>query len=90
MRHSEEKAAMRPAYEWTCTECGRNQFESCIVADVHPEEKIEFAKEMGMIGEFEEVCEEDLQGAFVTYPDQVVCAHCGTSFDTEHFTEGQD
>lgn len=78
------KVEMRPAYEWTCEECGRNSFESAMVAEWSPEERVEQARHMGLIGEFDTVIPEELTGDFVTHPDEVTCQHCGATFETVH------
>lgn len=81
------KAEMRPAYEWTCDECGRNQFESCIVAEMSPEERLEMAHDLGLCNELAEIIPDLLQGDFVTYPDSVTCNACGANFETIHHLE---
>lgn len=75
---------MRPAYEWTCEECGRDQFVKCEVADIHPDDAEQFAADNDLDIDPDELREE---GMFVTYPDEVTCQFCGETFDTEHFTE---
>ena len=84
------KAEMRPAYEWTCEECGRNQFESAIVAEFSDEDRLETAREAGLIDEFATEIPEDLTGEFMSYPDEVTCSHCGTIFETLHMSQEED
>lgn len=84
---NEHKVEMRPAYEWTCEECGRNHFESCIVADWDDEERLEQAKSLGIVEDYATAIPVDMQGEFVTYPDFVTCPDCGSEFATKHMTD---
>jgi len=84
------KIEMRPAYEWTCESCGRNQFESAMVADFSEEERLQTAKAMGLVDEYCTEVPEDLTGDFVTHPETVRCNHCGESFETKHPHEDED
>lgn len=81
------KTEMRPAYEWTCDECGRNNFESCIVAEFSDEDRLEQAKAMGLIDEYQSEIPDDLVGDFVTYPDGVTCPSCGAEYATQDMRE---
>ncbi len=83
------KAEMRPAYQWTCDECGVLQFESAMVADFNEEDRLETAKSLGIVDEFCEEIPEDMTGDFVTYPDEVTCRECGATFETQHM-HGED
>jgi len=73
---------MRPAYEWTCDSCGRNQFESAMAADFGDADRLAAAKEAGLVDEFADEIPDELTGDFVTYPDSVTCRHCGALFET--------
>lgn len=81
---------MHPAYEWTCEECGRNSFVSCIVCELTHEDRIDQARHMGLIDEFSETVPDELQGEFVSYPESVTCPHCGAEFRTKHIREDED
>lgn len=83
------KVEMRPAYEWTCDECGRNQFESAMLADFSEEDRLETAKQCGLIEGYATEIPDDLTGDFVTYPEQVTCKHCGTTYETKHYSEDE-
>lgn len=64
---------MRIAYEWTCEECGRNQFESAITMELTDEERQEMSEDFA-----------EGEGVdFVSYPDEVTCPDCGTTYETE-------
>lgn len=76
------KIEMRPAYEWTCENCGRNQFVSCMVAEMTDSERLEQSKLMGLCDEFAESVPEYMSGDFVTYPDEVTCQFCQSTFET--------
>lgn len=73
-----EKVVLRPAYEWTCPECGRDKFERGIVAELSPEEMQEIKEDMGV---------EYVPGDLMTMPEQVNCEHCQMTFDSLHFSE---
>lgn len=77
-----KKVEMRPAYQWTCDSCGRDQFESAIVADFSEEDRLETAKSLGLVEEYATEIPEDLTGDFMTYPDSVKCNHCDSEFET--------
>ena len=81
------KVEMRPAYEWTCEECGRNQFASCMVAEWSQEDRLEQARQAGLIDRYETEVPEGLRGDFVTYPDAVECQSCGESYETKDMGE---
>lgn len=81
---SRQKIEMRPAYQWTCDECGRDQFESAMVADFTEEDRLETAKSLGMIDEYCTEIPEDLEGDFVSHPERVKCNACGAEFETVH------
>lgn len=81
------KVELRPAYQWTCDSCGSDNFESCVVAEFSDEDRIEQAKRMGVIEEWEENVPDMLDGEFVTYPDNVKCKSCSTEYATQHMSE---
>jgi len=72
-----EKVEMRAAYEWTCPNCGRDNFERAVVAEFSQEERAEMVADHG-IEEFD-------TGDFVSRPDEVTCQHCDSEFETEDF-----
>ena len=61
------KVEMRPAYEWTCEDCGRNQFVSSMVAEFTDEDKIAQAKHLGLIEEYEDEVPEEFDCDWQTY-----------------------
>lgn len=70
-----DKTILRPAGEWTCDECGRNNFCSFIVPDyLSDEEKREISREMGF-DEWEE-------GELLMAPETVTCTFCKAEFET--------
>lgn len=78
---------LRPAFEWTCETCGRNQYESGIVAEMSPEDRIRLAASMGIGPEDIADCSEQLSGEFMLMPEQVICEACGSEFTTRHYSE---
>lgn len=87
MTKSIDKVEMRPAYEWTCENCGRNNFESAIVCEMSPDDRIDQARHMGLIDEFSEAIPDFLQVEFVSYPETVTCPHCKAEFEAKHMAE---
>lgn len=81
------RAEMRPAYEWTCHDCGASQFESAMLAEFNEEDRLEAAKDLGLLDEFADEIPEDMTGDFVTYPTRVKCRECGAEFETMHHSE---
>lgn len=72
---------LRPAYEWTCPECGRDNFERAVVAEMSAEEDAELRAEHGV--------ESERAGEWLLGPVEVECPHCEAVFRTEHLSEGQ-
>ena len=70
---------LRPAYEWTCENCGRDQFTSGIVPSFSQEELEELRLEYGMTP-WE-------TGVWMQMPLQVTCQFCHETFDTVHYGE---
>jgi DNA-directed RNA polymerase subunit RPC12/RpoP len=88
MAESKPKVEMQHAWEWICDECGRNNFVSSVVAEMPPEERLQFAKDQGMIEMWATELPEELKsGDFMTFPTEVKCSHCGSEFETEHDEE---
>ena len=70
---------LRPAYVWDCPECGREVFCRGLVPEMSAEATEELQAEHG-IQPWDE-------GDFVMMPTEVVCPHCGNSFETVHFSD---
>jgi len=74
-----EPIEIRPAYVFTCNECGRDAFLNGIIAEFSPEEMQELRDEQGVeAGEI---------GTWMTIPDVVACKHCGAEYETRHYSE---
>lgn len=78
------KVEMHHAWEWTCDDCGRNNFVSAIVAEFSEDDRLETARRLGVVDEFCTEIPEDLTGDFMTFPTEVKCDHCGSEFESEH------
>lgn len=76
------KARLFTAYEWTCEECGRNNFESCVHAELPPDERAELFRRAEGLSEFELLPDGWMDMELVTIPDEVKCQHCGEEFET--------
>jgi len=64
---------IRPAYSWTCDECGRDNFGSAICI-----EDTELAE-----GLAEEYDTQGRDGQFINLPKYVCCVFCHTRYETE-------
>lgn len=73
-----DRVEMRPAYNWTCPECGRDSFVRAIAMPPTEEDR-----ELNDIPE-------DETGNFVSYPTNVTCDHCGKTFKAMGFNCGED
>ncbi len=70
-----ENVELRPAGEWTCDDCGRNNFCSYIRPDhLSDEDKREIAESMGV---------EWSDGEFLMAPEVVQCSFCESEFRVE-------
>ena len=72
-----ESVELRPAYEWTCPDCGQDNFVRCVVSEMSPEEEAELRESSGI--------EAEASGSFVAMPDMVQCRHCDEEFESQHF-----
>lgn len=63
---------LRTAFEWTCEDCGRDNFVRAVV----PESLDGVIPEGLELGDFE-------GGEWVMKPDAVTCGHCGAGFGVE-------
>lgn len=68
---------LRPAYAWTCPECGRDHFCNGVVPEMSEDDLAELREEHGI--------EVEAEGDFVVMPESVHCDHCGVDFETAHF-----
>lgn len=73
---------LRQAFEWTCDECGRDNFESAMIAELTPEEE-EMMKVKLLQDEDDDNDITELHGEFISAPETVECPHCGTEFRAE-------
>jgi hypothetical protein len=73
---------LHQAFAWDCEECGRENFERAVQAEMTPEEAKEFAAKQGVISE-DELNDPDFSGCFLMAPKSVKCKHCGNEFLAE-------
>lgn len=74
------KAELRPAYEWTCDACGRDNFVGGVIVEVDEQMRDDLIKSgLGDPPMLE-------TGHWQTTPDEVTCAHCGEEFEAEDFS----
>lgn len=71
------KVELRPAFEWTCDDCGIINFSSLYIPDV--DELDQIAEDMGIPED--EICHIGLM------PDIVTCKDCNSKFETKEYNE---
>lgn len=76
---AENKVELRPAYEWTCEECGRDNFAGGVMVEIDDQMKEDLVRS----GLDDPPMLET--GFWQTRPDEVTCSHCGECFETEDF-----
>jgi len=88
---AKQKIELQCAWEWICEDCGRNNFASAVVAEMPPDERLQFAKDQGLVEDFvSDLPDEFKDGEFMTHPTEVTCSHCGTEFDVMDFEGDSD
>jgi ribosomal protein S27E len=75
------KIELRPAFVFTCDDCGTDQFEHAIVPEFSEEELQELLLEHGI--------DENETGLFLESPKTVKCDVCGAEFTTEDYDSEQ-
>lgn len=69
-----QSVELRPAYEWTCEECGRDQFAKVVIPEMSDEDATELANDLGF--------DPEDGGRFMYIPEQVTCCFCKSQFTT--------
>lgn len=77
-----EKAVLRPAFVWTCPDCGSEHFERAIVKEGAPEDMQQLRDDEG-IQPWEE-------GHFILAPAQVSCHRCDWTYNTQYAGRDND
>lgn len=83
MNDSTRKVELHPAHIWTCEDCGRDNFERCVEAEMPDDERAEMFRKFHHMQEYEELPEGWEGFGMVTAPEEVTCQHCGAEFETE-------
>lgn len=73
---------LRPAYAWTCDDCGALNFTEGIVVEADSDTMRELREDHG-IQPWED-------GDFIQMPETVKCRRCGEVYSTIHFRDGKD
>lgn len=73
-----EPVELRPAFQWTCPECGTDQFEAAVVVEMSREEQSEMQMDYG---------ETFRNGDWVMAPETVECRNCEREYPTMHFND---
>ena len=76
MANQYHKVELWTCWGWTCDECGRDNFERGVTAELTPEDAQHIADTEG-------VPLSEVHGCFMTQPCEVTCDFCGTEFDVE-------
>lgn len=74
-----EIVELHQAFMWDCPECGRENFERAITAELTDQERIDLLRQMG---EFIDELDENVHGEFVAAPCSVTCRFCDHQFRT--------
>ena len=77
-----QKVEMRPAWEWTCENCGRNNFETCLIREMTREDYINMKIDFGLKDIPEGACPD-----IVGFYEEVKCPHCGEEFETKNMDD---
>lgn len=81
---AKNKVELRPAYEWTCDECGRGCFVGGVIVEVDEAMKADLRKSNLDKPPMLET------GYWQTEPTEVACSHCGAEFEVESPFEADD
>ena len=77
------KARLLTAYVWDCEECGSENFERAITAEIVDEDREAIFRQFHQMDPWEPLPEGWRDFQLVTRPDSVTCCKCGTEFDAE-------
>lgn len=72
------------AWFWTCDECGQDNFERSVTAEITPEDADKYADKYGTTPE------EFLDGQWCTKPTIVTCPHCDAQYLVDQDEEPED
>jgi DNA-directed RNA polymerase subunit RPC12/RpoP len=72
------KVRIWTAYQWTCDDCGKDNFERAVTVELTPNDRQELAEDND--------CDPDeiRNVELCSYPEEVTCQHCGSEFETEN------
>lgn len=76
-----KKVEIRLAFEWTCEECGKDNFEHTITQTLTRDQQRAMFEEHNIINEWEDV-PENMGFEFNACPKIVKCDYCGEEFET--------
>lgn len=86
IKKSEELVELRPAYVWTCPECGNDTYGTLIIAE-HLQDEVP----TGLVVVDKDGLEVgDVGGDWLEYPVEVNCKKCKLSFDVEYPEDMED
>jgi ribosomal protein S27E len=73
---------LRPAFEWTCENCGRNVLQPAVSDIMSHAETKDYLVQVGDVQEWEEI-PENVRIERTRIPEAVKCPHCGREFPVE-------
>lgn len=77
------KVVLKTAYYWICEECGRDNYDRPVLAEIVPGDKETVFREWFGLEEFEELPDDWENFQLVAIPRNVTCEHCGQEYETE-------
>lgn len=73
--------SLHPAFMWRCPQCQHVNLTGFVIAELPPNERMDIAKAIGMIDEYETELPESMCSALCTTPDNVTCQKCHNDYD---------
>lgn len=76
MNHRETE--LRPAFGWTCEDCGSDNYEACLMVDLTPKQTADIMRQVTGI----DYDDDNFSGSFPVIPPRVTCRFCKSKFVT--------
>lgn len=77
------KVVLKTAYYWICEECGRDNYDRPVLAEIVPEDKEMVFRQWNCLALDDELPEDWENFQLVAIPRKVTCEHCGREYETE-------
>ena len=82
-REMKTKARLLSAYVWDCDNCGAENFERSIVAEMCDDDREEMFRQFHDLDQWAELPSNWRDFQMVTRPDEVTCSECGMRYEAE-------